>query len=103
MPPAILLRHLSRAYASKLTVPVVFGAFTTRGFFDHEAALIGEDTGPEVKREQRVLQVMAGTLPSTCQQNSSITVDGTVYEVRSPPLPFNDGQEIRYVLAPVVS
>lgn len=103
MPPAVLLRHLAKAYASKLTVPVVFGAFTTRGFLDHEAALIGEDTGPDVKREQRVLQVMAGALPSTCQQNSSITVDGTVYEVRSPPLAFNDGQETRYLLSPVVA
>lgn len=102
MPPAVVTSFLTSAYAaSNLTVPVVFGATTTRGLFDHEAALVDDGMGNEVKREQRKVTVRTGSLPSTCKQGSTLTVDGASYEVRAV-LPFGDGMETHYVLAPVV-
>ena len=102
MPPAIVTRHLAKMFAGPLTVPVIFGATKTRGYFDSEAALVDDGTGGAVRQEQRVLSVHTGTLPTTCKQNSRVTVDGTVYDVRAV-LPANDGGETRYVLAPVTT
>ena len=102
MPPAIVLRHLAKAYASPLTVPVAFGGVKTRGYYDSEAALVDDGTGGFLKHEQRVLAVMTGALPVTCKQNSRLVVDGTPFDVRAV-LPFNDGLETRYVLAPVTA
>ena len=101
MPPAVVTTFLTGAYANPLfTVPVVFGAVSTRGLFDHEAALVDDGMGGEVKREQRKVTVRTGSLPSTCKQGSTLTVDGAQYEVRAV-LPFGDGLETHYVLAPV--
>lgn len=102
MPPAIVTRHLAKAYASPLTVPVVFGAVKTRGYYDSEAALVDDGTGGALRHEQRVVSVISGTLPTTCKQNSRLSVDGTTFDVRAV-LPFNDGLETRYVLAPVTT
>ena len=102
MPPAIVLRHLAKVYTSPLTVPVAFGGVKTRGYYDSEAALVDDGTGGALKHEQRVVSVMTGTIPATCKQNSRLSVDGTTFDVRAV-LPFNDGLETRYVIAPVTT
>ena len=98
MPPAIVTRHLAKMLAGALSVPVKCGTIRTRGLFDNEAMLVDDGAG-EVRREQRVLYLRTGILP-TAKQNTRVTIDGGAYEVRAV-LPMEDGEVTRYLVAPV--
>lgn len=102
MPPAIVVRHLAAMCDGPLSVTVVYGTLRTRGLFNHQADLIDDGTGGEIKRDERVLMVPKGRLPAAVRQNSRLTVDDIAYQVRTL-LPQEDGELIRYVLAPVGS
>lgn len=100
MPPAIVLRHLDRIYRSALAVDAVFGAETTKVFFNENGSLIGDGSGggTMVGETERVIQFRASTL-TTLATGSAITVDSVVYTVRNV-FPTNDGAEKVAVLVP---
>lgn len=100
MPVPLVMRHLAMMCDGPLSVPVEVGSLRTRGFLNHQADLIDDGTGGEVKRDQRVLMVPRGRLPATVRLNTRLTVDGARYEVRAL-LPQEDGELVRYLLAPV--
>jgi|694.fasta_scaffold107751_1 hypothetical protein len=100
MPPALVSRHLRVMLRGPLSVPVVYGTTRVRGLFDHSADLLDDGVGGEVRRDARILTIERGALPAAVKQNSRLTVDGAAYDVRAV-LPFEDGEIVRYVLAPV--
>lgn len=104
MASALMARHLAAMCSGPLSVPVRYtgptgATVSTRGLFNHDADLIDDMTGGEIKRDARVLTVPVGRLPGA-RQNSRVTVDGATFEVRAV-LPTEDGQLVRYLLAPV--
>lgn len=100
MPPALVTRHLAAMCRGPLSVPVVYGTTRVRGLFDHDATLLDDGVGGEVRRDARMLTIERGALPAAVKQNSRLTVDGASFEVRAV-LPQEDGNLVRYLLAPV--
>jgi len=67
---------------ASLTVPVVYGAVTARGFFDWEDVFVQDTVGGQVLTNQQVLTVKTGAIPGLAD-DTNITIDGTVYRIRT--------------------
>lgn len=88
------LRAMLDGFASS---EVKVGGQTTRGLFDDEEDLTDSPEGL-VRNRRRVLTLQVSSLSDAPTRDSTITVDGTAYTVRSVELQ-GDGLHWRVVVA----
>lgn len=88
---------LAAAYSGPGSVVVRYGAVTADGFLDDQEGWEPDANGMMVPVRRRTLRVVAADFTTTPTRDSSITVDGTAYQVRSA-FPSGDGKELTIVL-----
>lgn len=82
---SMLARHAARLCTGFGSVPVVYGASTTRGQLDAGSTLATTDGGLVLQHGERLLhvtQAWVDALPSGFGEDAALTIDGTAYTVR---------------------
>ena len=82
------------------SVRVVWGSFVAYGSFRASGQLEGVDGG-YVQETTRSILLPANALPGL-SQGQTITIGSTAYKVRSPALPVENGDTVRYLVVPVI-
>lgn len=89
---------LGVAYRGPGSAVVRYGAVTSSGYLDDETQPEQDGNGMVVFVRRRTLRVPLADFPTTPTRDSTITVDGTDYQVRQA-LPAADGKELVLLLA----
>lgn len=79
---------------------VVWGSLVTYGLFRSVGELESVEGGGMLPVNTRSLLIAATALPGL-KQNHVITIGGVSYSVRSPALPVENGDMVRYLVVPV--
>jgi hypothetical protein len=86
---------------TRLTVPVQYGAQSTRGVFTRTDESLGTHEGEDVVGTLITCEIVTGALTGIAL-NAAITVDGANYTIQDPRR-IEDGKITRLYLAPAVT
>jgi hypothetical protein len=103
MPAAFVRAHLDFMLSGPLADRVRFGAHVTGALYDHDADVVQDSLGEDVRVDARVLRVRRGTLPGL-RELDTVTVepqDGDPWRAKVRRiLPEVDGIMERLVVIP---